>query len=221
VQLIECSDTDVSSVDCETDSDHSVDDVAVIDTLVNSDDDYNEAVAASAENVVWENVSNYTGQREQFIEGFGPQGAAKEVQGIVESFELLFNREFVQKNCRRDQPPCCTISKFVCSGRLFPRRSVVHAWKPKTADEIYILLGLFMLIGIVYETQTVSKMGKQKRKPVCVLDYNQYMGGVNLKDQLLESYLVERKRTDKWYMKLFRMLLNSAVEWTQNSCELH
>jgi hypothetical protein len=71
---------------------------------------------------------------------------------------------------------------------LFPRRSIVHAWKPKTADDIYILLGLFMLMGIVYETQTVSKRGKQKIKPVCVLDCNQYMGGVSPKDQLLESH---------------------------------
>jgi hypothetical protein len=28
--MLECSDTDLSSVDCETDSDHSVDDVAVL-----------------------------------------------------------------------------------------------------------------------------------------------------------------------------------------------
>jgi hypothetical protein len=32
--MLECSDTDLSSVGCETDSDHSVDDIAVIDTLV-------------------------------------------------------------------------------------------------------------------------------------------------------------------------------------------
>jgi hypothetical protein len=54
--MLKCSDSDLSSVDSETDSDHSVDDVAVIDTLVNGDDDYNEAVAASAENFIWESV---------------------------------------------------------------------------------------------------------------------------------------------------------------------
>jgi hypothetical protein len=62
--MLQCSGTDLSSADCETGSDHSVDDVAVIDTLVNNDDDYNEAVASSAENFVWESMSNYTGQRE-------------------------------------------------------------------------------------------------------------------------------------------------------------
>jgi hypothetical protein len=68
-----------------------------------------------------------------------------------------------------------------------------------------------MLMGIGDETQTVSKRGKQKIIPVCILDYKQYMGGVDLKDQLLESYLVGRKRTNKWYMKLFQRLLNITV----------
>jgi hypothetical protein len=34
---------------------------------------------------------------------------------------------------------------------------------------------------------------------------------VNLKDQLLQSYLIERKQMNKWYMKLFRRLLNTAI----------
>jgi hypothetical protein len=59
--MLQCSDTDLISVDCETDRDHSVD-VAVIETVVNSDGDYNETVAASVENFVWESMSNYTGQ---------------------------------------------------------------------------------------------------------------------------------------------------------------
>jgi hypothetical protein len=32
--MLECSDTDLSSVDCEADNDHSLGDVAVIDTFV-------------------------------------------------------------------------------------------------------------------------------------------------------------------------------------------
>jgi hypothetical protein len=30
------------------------------------------------------------------------------------------------------------------------------------------------------------------------------MGGVDLKGQLLNTYLVERKQINKWYMKLFK-----------------
>jgi hypothetical protein len=37
------------------------------------------------------------------------------------------------------------------------------------------------------------------------------MGGVDLKDQLLQSYLVERKKVTKWQVKMFRRLLNVAI----------
>jgi hypothetical protein len=37
------------------------------------------------------------------------------------------------------------------------------------------------------------------------------MGAIDLKDQLLNMYLVERKRMSKWYMKLFKRLLNCTV----------
>ena len=60
-------------------------------------------------------------------------------------------------------------------------------------------------------TMPVNKRGKETQKPVCVIDYNHNMGGVDLKDQLLHMYLVERKKMTKWYMKLFRRLLNCAV----------
>jgi len=52
---------------------------------------------------------------------------------------------------------------------------------------------------------------QEKQKPVSVLDYNENMGGVDLKDQLLQPYLLERKKMIKWYTKLFRRLLNIAV----------
>ncbi|KAL0858681.1 hypothetical protein ABMA27_011173 [Loxostege sticticalis] len=48
-------------------------------------------------------------------------------------------------------------------------------------------------------------------KPQVVLDYNKFMGGVDLKDQMLEPYLLERKRCAKWYMKLFKRLLNVSI----------
>jgi len=52
---------------------------------------------------------------------------------------------------------------------------------------------------------------QEKQKPVSVLEYNENMGGVDLKDQLLQPYLLERKKTTEWYIKLFRRLLNIAV----------
>ncbi|KAJ8726368.1 hypothetical protein PYW07_001066 [Mythimna separata] len=37
------------------------------------------------------------------------------------------------------------------------------------------------------------------------------MGGVDMKDQMLGPYLIERKRCAKWYMKLFKRLLNVSI----------
>ena len=54
------------------------------------------------------------------------------------------------------------------------------------------------------------KCRQEKQKPVSVLDYNENMGGFDLKDQLLQPYLLERKRMNKWYIKLFRRLLNTS-----------
>ena len=61
------------------------------------------------------------------------------------------------------------------------------------------------------DTQRVSNKGKETEKPLCVINYNHNMGGVDLKDQLLHMYLVERNRMTKWYLKLFKRLLNSTV----------
>ena len=56
------------------------------------------------------------------------------------------------------------------------------------------------------------KCRQKKQKPVSVLDYNENMGGIDLKDQLLQPYLLERKKMTKWYyIKLFRRLLNITV----------
>jgi hypothetical protein len=61
------------------------------------------------------------------------------------------------------------------------------------------------------EIKIVTKRGKDTQKPVCVIDYNKWMGGVDLKDQLLQTFLVERKCMHKWYMKLLKRLLNATV----------
>lgn len=48
-------------------------------------------------------------------------------------------------------------------------------------------------------------------KPLVVHNYNKYMGGVDLKDQKISMYLLERKRGLKWYVKVFRRLLNCSI----------
>jgi hypothetical protein len=43
------------------------------------------------------------------------------------------------------------------------------------------------------------------------------MGGADLKDQLLHSYLIEIERMNKWYMKLFRRILNVMIMHRNNT----
>jgi hypothetical protein len=51
---------------------------------------------------------------------------------------------------------------------------------------------------------------KQSNQLQC-WDYNQCLGGVDLEDQLLHSYLIERKRMDMLYIKLLHRLLNKIL----------
>jgi hypothetical protein len=46
---------------------------------------------------------------------------------------------------------------------------------------------------------------------LCVIDHNPNMGGVDLKDQFLHMYMVKRKKMTRWYLKLFKRLLNCTV----------
>jgi hypothetical protein len=61
------------------------------------------------------------------------------------------------------------------------------------------------------ETKKLTKCGQEKEKPVSVLDYNENMGGVDLKDQVLQPYLLERQEMTKWYVNMFRRLLNVTI----------
>ncbi|KAG8224460.1 hypothetical protein J437_LFUL003183 [Ladona fulva] len=61
------------------------------------------------------------------------------------------------------------------------------------------------------DKKLVISRGRQTEKPVCVLDYNKYMGVIDLEDQMLQPYSLDRKCMQKWYIKLFRRLLNIAV----------
>jgi len=43
------------------------------------------------------------------------------------------------------------------------------------------------------DTQRIFNKGEETEKPLCVIDYNHNVGGVDLKGQLLHMYMVERK----------------------------
>jgi hypothetical protein len=49
------------------------------------------------------------------------------------------------------------------------------------------------------DMRTVTVSRKEVQKPISVIDYNTNMGGIDLKDQMLQMYLIERRRMHKWY----------------------
>ncbi|VVD01493.1 unnamed protein product [Leptidea sinapis] len=57
----------------------------------------------------------------------------------------------------------------------------------------------------------VIRAGVPMEKPIAVQEYNQYMGGVDLKDQKLSMFPFERKTCLKWYIKVFRRLFNTSL----------
>lgn len=70
------------------------------------------------------------------------------------------------------------------------------------------------------DTVEVQRRGEQNpiTKPRCIVDYNQFMNGVDRSDQKLSYYPFKRK-TLKWYKKLFYRLLyltfiNSHIRWS-------
>lgn len=72
---------------------------------------------------------------------------------------------------------------------------------------------IYMLTTIHPEgTVTVTERGSatQKEKPLCVIAYNKYMGGVDLSDQILQPYLVLRK-SKTWYKKVAIYLIQVAI----------
>lgn len=61
------------------------------------------------------------------------------------------------------------------------------------------------------EVSGKEKHGSYKYKPAIVCDYNNAMGGVDKKDQMLSAHPIERIRNMTWYKKVFRRLLNVTI----------
>jgi hypothetical protein len=80
-----------SETEAEFDSSDSglshVDDIALGEVTVSEIDIEREN--ESNEDFLWEDMSNYVGQSENFCNVSGPQSSAKDVSGIVECFKLF------------------------------------------------------------------------------------------------------------------------------------
>lgn len=60
-------------------------------------------------------------------------------------------------------------------------------------------------------TANCSETAKKVIKPAVVIDYNWKIGGVDRADQALVCYLTTRKRQKRYYVTIFRHLLDMAI----------
>lgn len=97
-------------------------------------------------NFLWEGGENYIGQ-----ETFGgisrPEDSAKGLTNTVDTFEQIFEEDMV-KEIATD--PNHFAEQFKNSrGNTFFKRSRVNEWQPVRAEEMYIVLAIFVLMGTV------------------------------------------------------------------------
>jgi len=108
---------------------------------------------------------------------------------------------------RKDVPQRVKVKKLKKGELVAQHSGLVSILKWKDKKEV-------TMISTYHGEETRMKRTKytqEKQKPVSVLDYNENTGGIDLKDQLLQPYLLERKKMTKWYIKLFRRLLNITI----------
>ncbi|XP_015117278.1 piggyBac transposable element-derived protein 4-like [Diachasma alloeum] len=133
--------------------------------------------------------------------------------GYADSSDEPDSSEFHQTDCvgtlriNRKHIPAVVSEKKLKKGEIIARHDgdiTVMKWYDKKN---------VTMISTFHDASmdVVTKRGKEKEKPKCILEYNKYMGGVDLHDQLMQPFLLERKKSNKWYIKLFKRFLNSSV----------
>ncbi|PNF32813.1 hypothetical protein B7P43_G04498 [Cryptotermes secundus] len=136
------SDSKQSLSDLDFDTENELDDRALSDAVGN---EYSDEDDSANQEFVWEDMENYRGQREHFTGSVGPQGPGKDVTEIVDVLKLFFDKELIETIVAETN----RYAEQFLWGREPSVRSHSKAWKPMTKGEIYVVLGLFMLMGIV------------------------------------------------------------------------
>jgi hypothetical protein len=136
------SESEQSLSDSDFETKDELEDRALLNTVINEGSDEDDSVT---QDFVWEHMENYKGQRENFTGNVGSQGAAKLVMEIMDVFELFFSKELIDTIVTETNRYA---EEFLC-GRELTVRSPARAWEPVTEGEIYIVLGPFMLMGII------------------------------------------------------------------------
>jgi hypothetical protein len=141
---------------CSDNDDSSGTDDLTVGEIIGSEcsDNVQFATASSApialsDTFMLEDMTNYAGQREQFVDNCGPQNETH----CAKVFQMFFDDELVElivheTNIYAAQKIQATI--------FIPLRFRMLDWKPVTnKDEMYIVLALFMLMGIIQKNTTI------------------------------------------------------------------
>ncbi len=141
-----------------TASDHSScsDDDFTVGEVIDSecsDNESDDAQCASRAKFMWEDMMKYVGQREEFVDNYGPQNDAQNETHCAEGFKMFFDDELVELIVHETN----TYAAQKIQARSFiPLRSRMRDWKPVTKDEMYVVLALFMLMGIIQKPKLRS-----------------------------------------------------------------
>ena len=83
----------------------------------NESDDVQFATASSAPSALsatfmWEDMTNYVGQREQFVDNCGPQNEAQNETHCAKLFKMFFDDELVELSVKQTRSTKNTSQKF-------------------------------------------------------------------------------------------------------------
>jgi len=116
-------------------------------------------------------------------------------------------------NADRGEPPVVRNPVRMNTGDVVSRdngKVLVLAWKNK---RIVKAITTKHDASVTFVSRRKRKGGGQLEwvsKPVCIVDYNRYVSGVNLMDQMIAYYPFTRKST-KWTKKVFFYLLEISI----------
>ena len=114
--------------------------------------------SASSATFMWEDMTNYVGQRENIFDNCGPQNEAQNETHCAKEFKMFFDDELVELIVRETN----TYAAQKIQARSFiPLHSRMRDWKPVTKDEMYVVLALFMLMGIIQKPTLGSYFSKK------------------------------------------------------------
>jgi hypothetical protein len=146
-KLIDSDDSEFSDTDESSDTDFGEQEVDALLLDVGDNSGVGDIAYVNDNSFFWEDMGNYVGKREIFSGISGPQDSAEGLTNAVDIFEQFFDEDIIQKTVTETN---CYAEQFKnLRDNIFSRRLRVNEWQPVTSEEIYVVLALFMLMGIV------------------------------------------------------------------------